>query len=384
MTAYSIFASMRGKKARLSIEIIIHALFWLGAYYVLKALTVSSFQMVVVNNGARMAMNGQTLFPYAGIQLICLLLLFYSNIGWLLKKTIRIKSTLIGVTVVTAWLMLLFTVNYEIVRLLVSSSATKHRLPLPGMANQPITSFSPGDWLRLQPLTVIIFLSVFGISVAYFFIREWIRNDLRRSQVEASQLSTEIRFLRSQINPHFLFNTLNNLFSMAQKKGNDELADGISKLSGMMRYMMDESSSTDTVALQKEIEYLEDCIALSKLRYADSEVSVSFRHPPQAEIAKVQVAPMLFISFLENAFKHGVLIGHNSHIIMSITIDSKKLIFACENTDHSAVRRPVEERAGIGLENIRRRLQLLYAGRHQLRTGPEDGKYCVNLQIDLA
>jgi len=382
--AYIIFVIMRGKKARLSIEIIIHALFWLGVYYVLRALTVSSFQMIVVNNGARMAMDGHMLFPYAGIQLTSLLLLFYGNILWLFKKAIRIKSKLVGVTVVTGWLILVFAINYEVVRLLVSFSTQKHRFLLPGMANQQTPTFSPRDWSGLQPLMIGIFLSVLGIAVAYFFIRAWIRNELRRSQVEASQLSTEIRFLRSQINPHFLFNTLNNLFSMAQKKGNDELADGISKLSGMMRYMIDESNNTDTVALQKEIEYLEDCVALSKLRYADSEVSVSFLHPEPAGIATVKVAPMLFIPFLENAFKHGVSIGQNSHIAMSITLDQKKLIFTCENTDHSAVHRPAEERGGIGLENIRRRLQLVYAGRHQLRTGPEDGKYCVNLQIDLA
>jgi sensor histidine kinase YesM len=228
-----------------------------------------------------------------------------------------------------------------------------------------------------------IFLALLGIAVAYFFIREWIRNDLRRSQAEAQQLDTEIRFLRSQVNPHFLFNTLNNLFSMAQKKGNEELADSISKLSDMMRYMLYESN-TDRVSLEREIAYLKDCIALHKLRYADSEVAVCFRHPLPAVAAGVTVAPMLFVPFLENAFKHGVAIGRESHIDVDLSVEGKRLSFSCENTDHHVVRELEEEKGGIGLENVRRRLALVYPGRHVLRAGVEEGKYIVNLQIELA
>ena len=170
---------------------------------------------------------------------------------------------------------------------------------------------------------------------------------------------------------------------MAQKKGHEELADSIGKLSAMMRYMIYESN-TDTVPLQREIAYLEDCIALNKLRYADSEVAVYFRHPAPAITAGISIAPMLFVPFLENAFKHGVSIGQQASIIMDISVGQKKLIFTCENTDHSAVKKLEEEKGGIGLENVKRRLELLYPGRHVLRVGPVEGKYTVNLQIDLA
>jgi two-component system LytT family sensor kinase len=107
------------------------------------------------------------------------------------------------------------------------------------------------------------------------------KSELIQTQLQANQLSTEIKFLKSQINPHFLFNTLNNLFSMAQGKGNDELADGISKLSGMMRYMLYDSNE-ESVPLSKEITYLEECITLNKLRYADEEVIITFDHPGRA------------------------------------------------------------------------------------------------------
>jgi LytS/YehU family sensor histidine kinase len=195
-------------------------------------------------------------------------------------------------------------------------------------------------------------------------------------------LSTEIRFLRAQVNPHFFFNTLNNLFSLAQKRGSDDLADGIAKLSGMMRYMIYEGD-TDSVSLQKEIEYLEDCIALNKMRYARGEVSVNFTHPDATAAAAIQLAPMLFVPFLENAFKHGVAIGQHSDIVLSLSISEKMLTFTCENSDHSTVKKLEQEKGGIGLENVRRRLQLVYPGRHSLQAAAENGKYMVHLQIHL-
>ena len=197
---------------------------------------------------------------------------------------------------------------------------------------------------------------------------------------KANQLSTEVKFLRSQINPHFLFNTLNNLFSMAQGKGNDDLADGISKLSGMMRYMIYDSNA-DSVPLGKEIAYLEDCITLNKLRYADEEVKVTFNYPAQTE--GVLVAPMIFISFVENAFKHGVMIGQSSGIDIYILIENKQLVFSCQNTIYH-VKKMVDEDGGIGLENVKRRLELVYPGKYELFIKNAGDRYIVNLGITLA
>jgi two-component system LytT family sensor kinase len=422
---------MHRSRVKYFIEIIIHGLFWLGVYYVLRALTAVSYSMVSDhNNGSTQRIDVRVFFPYSGIVLGSLMLLFYSNTFWLFKKVLRYKRDLLRVTAIAGWFILLFGVNYMVIHMLLGPSRSipfpekkawfivrsdtglirtsrnetshgtradtllidtqtnmafqEHRPDLALSEPRPPFGSSAGDsWSRMQPIMALIFLAVLAIAAADFFIKEWVRNDLKRSQAEANQLSTEIRFLRSQVNPHFLFNTLNNLFSMAQKRGNDELADGISKLSGMMRYMIYESN-TDSVSLQKEIEYLKDCIALNKLRYADNEVLVTFSHPALAESAAVQVSPMLFIPFLENAFKHGVSIGSHSRIAMEISIEQKRLIFTCENADHSAVKKLEEERAGIGLENVRRRLELLYPGRYELRASPSAGKYTVNLQIEWA
>lgn len=211
------------------------------------------------------------------------------------------------------------------------------------------------------------------MAAAYYYIVESFTKEIVRSQ-------TELQFLRSQVNPHFLFNTLNNLFSMAQKDGNDRLADKIAQLSEMMRYMLYDSN-TERVLLAREIQYLEDCIALYGLRYTGL-VQISFDYPKP--VPDVAVAPMLFIPFLENAFKHGIAPGQPSHIKLVLIIDQNKLRFNCQNTDYSHIEKPANEQGGIGLENVRRRLDLLYPHQHQLHAKVADGNYYVNLQIELS
>lgn len=400
---------MRRNQFRYVIQVIIHVLFWAGVYYTLRALTTSSFGMVLRNGDKGVQkVDIQLMFPYSWIVLGFLMVLFYTNTLWLFKRVLRHKSAIRRVAIIAGWCILLFTANFLVIRWRLAEdnapymishqrfSNANDSLPnfkfnstiptsiRPDLPSPPDVPMSPADnWLHMQLIIALVFLSVLAVAIAQFFIKEWIQNDLTRTQAEAQQLSTEIKFLRSQVNPHFLFNTLNNLFSMAQKKGNDELADGISKLSGMMRYMIYESN-TEHVYLQKEIEYLKNCIALNKLRYADSEVEVTFSHPPPEAIRHVQIAPMLFIPFLENAFKHGISIGEHSSIAMTLAASPQKLIFTCENTDHSHVRRLEEEKTGIGLANVRRRLELVYPGKYEIHASPKDGKYSVHLQIDLS
>jgi two-component system LytT family sensor kinase len=367
---------MRRLRVRYIIEFFIHALFWAGVYYALTALTTTSFNMMIRTgpNGIQQVAAKTTLAD-SWIVLLFLMVLFYSNTLWLFKKVLRYKKALPRVAVIAGWFILIFLLNYWVVN---------RSIPKPGKMHFTSAPMPPPilrtDWPHQQISMALVFLAILAVAIAQFFIKEWIRNDLTRSHAEAQQLAIEIRFLRSQVNPHFLFNTLNNLFSMAQKKGNDELADGISKLSGMMRYMLYESN-TGKVSLTKEIDYLKSCIALNKLRYADSEVTVTFNHPTHTDI---QIAPMLFIPFVENAFKYGVSIGHRSYIAINIVANEDKLLFACENTDYSHIRKPEEEGSGIGLTNVKRQLELMYPGKHELRTGPETGKYSVHLQIDLA
>ncbi|WP_259070414.1 sensor histidine kinase [Mucilaginibacter sp. X4EP1] len=382
------------------IEIVLHIAFWIGVYYTLTSLTASHFKMSIDHNGSVMKSDmiiERDVRPtlHMLITFAFLLLLFYGNTFLLFKKALRYRTVLVRIAIPLVFFVAVFAANYYVDQ----SPQADNQVP-PAMrvfeldhvkGTPPPPPFGKIDHINAQTTAfafagngpsntiLFVFIIVFGLSIAYFFLKEWARTEQFRSQLEAVQLDTEIKFLKSQVNPHFLFNTLNNLFSMAQQKGNDDLADGISKLSGMMRYMIYESNE-EYVPLKKEIEYLDNCILLNKLRYADDEVKVLFNFPQQTE--GVLIAPMLFIPFVENAFKHGVAIGQSSQIDISIAVANKQLIFTCENTIYT-VKKMDDEKSGIGLENVKRRLELVYPRKHQLVIKDSDGKFAVELKINL-
>ena len=375
----------------------LHLVFWAGVFYVLTSLNSSHIHVLIkARPFARDQYDEKTISAYVYVILVFLAVLFYGNIFWVFPKVIRYKKDIVRLAIGTGWLVMIFGANYFIAGPLFGKANPIPQPPpvfsafkrdtLARMIPDPVPPLHPDaihftitDWLHIQPVILLAFLAIQGIAIAYFFLNEWAKSELIQTQLRANQLSTEIKFLKSQINPHFLFNTLNNLFSMAQDKGNDELADGISKLSGMMRYMLYDSNE-ESVPLSKEITYLEECITLNKLRYAEEEVIVTFDHA--GPIADVSIAPMLFIPFVENAFKHGVAIGQTTAIQIVLVVSGQKLNFRCVNTDHGFIKKM--EISGIGLENVKRRLALVYPDKHRLIINKEDGKFMVNLEIDLS
>jgi two-component system LytT family sensor kinase len=394
------------------IEIVLHVAFWIGVFYTLLSLSEAHIKMRINNNGTVLEKDVRhTLSPHIFLTLGFMIVLFYGNIFWLFKKALRYKNILIRVVLPVVWFATIFMANNYLDTLLPKQKKNDPILEM-SPPPPPIVKLRTIDTSAIDPVKIVagphdiirkgvelrqstafvfaqnglsntilfIFIIVFGLSLAYFFLKEWARSELLHNQLQAHQLNTEVKFLKSQINPHFLFNTLNNLFSMAQGKGNDELADGISKLSGMMRYMIYESNE-ENVPLKKEIEYLQNCVVLNKLRYADEEVKVIFDYPDKTE--GIFVAPMLFIPFVENAFKHGVSIGQSSQIDIAISLTGKQLNFSCENMSYSYIKKMPDEKSGIGLENVKRRLELVYPGKHTLIIHDEDGKYNVKLEIDL-
>jgi hypothetical protein len=396
---------MTPAKKRRWIEILLHLVFWAGVLYVLTS-SLSSTHIHVWGkkaNFARDRVGESSITSYVYIILVFLAALFYGNVFWIFPKAIRYKNGIIRLAVCAGWFTVIFGANYFIVGPLFNRANPVPESPpallRPNSVGKPppvgkvieddpvgrskvnALNFTISDWRQIQPALLFAFLVILGISIAYFFINAWAKSELIQTRLQANQLSTEVKFLKSQINPHFLFNTLNNLFSMAQAKGNDELADGISKLSGMMRYMLYDSNE-ERVPLGKEITYLEECITLNKLRYADEEVTVTFDHTGQ--IADIGIAPMLFIPFVENAFKHGVAIGQTAAIQIAIAVSGEKLKFTCVNRDYSAIKKMEMNISGIGLENVKRRLDLVYPGKHQLIINKENGKFIVNLEIDLS
>lgn len=211
-----------------------------------------------------------------------------------------------------------------------------------------------------------------NLGIKYLFQAE--RNAARVRELEKENLQHRLDALRYQINPHFFMNTLNNIHALVDL--DPELAkESIVKLSRMMRHILYDSASP-TIPLSQEIEFLNHYLSLMKLRYADS-VEVSFELPEQTEGA--QVPPLVYASFVENAFKHGVSYKEPSFIRISMKLDDDKIIFNCANSQQAPLLQ--EEGFGIGMENVRHRLDLLYGDNYELHIRQPAGVYELQLVL---
>jgi LytS/YehU family sensor histidine kinase len=186
----------------------------------------------------------------------------------------------------------------------------------------------------------------------------------------------ELELLKAQLNPHFFFNTINNIYSLVLKKS-DEAPAALMKMSEIMRYMLYDSKA-EKVPLEKELEYLDDYIELQKLRFTDPGF---IEYTVKGELDKHQVPPMLLLSFVENAFKHGKKRVTNPGIIIRVEASMRRLNFVVSNYIIETETTERIEHTGIGLKNIRRRLELLFPGSHDLTITARDGRYNVNLNI---
>jgi len=235
----------------------------------------------------------------------------------------------------------------------------------------------PGVFHRLF-FPVFPSLFAFAISTSIKISNEWFRAEKEKKEMENEKLYSELAFLKSQVNPHFLFNILNNICSLARKKS-DNTENAIIQLSRIMRYMLYDSKD-EKVSLEKEVEYLQNYIDLQRLRISDS-VTINFLIEGRVEGKMVE--PMLLIPFVENAFKHGVSYLESSNIDICLKITENDLHFMVENNRIRKHEDPVQQESGIGLKNVLRRLELLYPGTHMINIEENATKYIVNLIISL-
>lgn len=219
-------------------------------------------------------------------------------------------------------------------------------------------------------------LLICAISASASLAVHYYKQETIRKSFESEKLTGELQFLKSQINPHFLFNVLNNMYGLSLKKS-DLLPDSILKLSGMMRYMLYESEDKE-VPLKNEISYLDSFIDLQKLRLAN-RIDISFLK--EGAIDDKRISPMILIPFVENAFKHGITHNGNSYIFIYLKIDGDTMIFKTDNpfTGHKAK----DKASGVGVQNVQRRLALLYPQRHSLKKEIQDDRYICTLVVQL-
>ena len=330
-------------------KILIHALFWvymlnqqLYVFYISK--TYEHFWE-------------DTLFTY------CLSIFnFYSvylSLPFLIRYKKKIVSILLGIALV---------IGIAYIRYLLGIVFWKDIMQISAKNLAPMN-----EWLYPNIRGSVIF-AVYALLIKFSI--DWFESQKLKSEMINQSQASELALLRSQVNPHFLFNTLNNIYSLVCQKS-DDAPEAIMKLSSIMRYMLYDATS-DKVLLEKEIEYLQSFIQLQRIRS---------RQPDFAELAITgnindkTIAPMLLIPFVENAFKHGSRNIPHPGIKISLISEPDKIVFNVINHLRKNTIASKDLTGGIGLPNIKRRLDLIYPGKYTLEIKEEQGIFSVTLII---
>jgi two-component system LytT family sensor kinase len=235
---------------------------------------------------------------------------------------------------------------------------------------------------RVRPIlsagNTVVFLLVFVFSTGIKVFNQWLRSEQRAKEIANEKLQAELSFLKAQINPHFLFNTLNNIYALASAQS-EQTAAAVMKLSSIMRYVLTEARA-DLVPLEKEIQFTSHYIELQKMRLTDKTIiEFNVHGDPMGR----QIAPLLLLPFVENAFKYGISTRERSPISILLDIKKDSLYFSICNQKHISTMLRVSDNTGIGISNTKRRLDLFYEDRYALNIEDKTSDFSVKLKIPV-
>ncbi len=330
-----------------------HLIFWL-IYFVFNF-----FRFATINNDYWYSLKSNLIeFPLN-------IVITYFTIYYLIPRYILPKKYLHFFLLFTLSLMLFYLTRTGLNYILV----TKNIWPEAQGSQEPFTMIHIVE-LIIGAIYVIALVS--AIKLTY----DWVNEKKRNDDLQRMQLETELNFLKSQIQPHFFFNTLNNLYALVIKKS-PKAPNVVMKLSEIMQYVLYEVKEPK-ISLMKSINYLYSYLELEKLRYGErvkSEINI------EGNIDDVEIPPLLFLPFLENCFKHGTNHSKDIKVIIDFVVKDNFLYFTVENNFvKSDDETPIH---GIGIENVKRRLQLLYGSGYGLKTRSKGNTYTVNLKLPL-
>lgn len=340
--------SMKDKGSSLNLGY--HFIFWLAVFLILLLINASNINF------------GRTILTVL-IAVIFYALIAYFNLFVLFPKYVKDKR--LGYHLL--WLGLtaiVLTPLRSIILYLISLGSPD--LQASHIANQPY---------------VFVTILFAGISTTIYLItNDWLNQQRIQQEIDKQRLQSELNFLKSQINPHFLFNTLNNLYALTLKKS-ESAPDIVLKLSDMMRYMLYECNEK-TVPLEKELTYIKNYLELEKLRRHEKiKILVNIEGKPE----KLEIAPLLLIPFIENAFKHSAKKHGNQYFIsIYLNINNNELNLSVENSVSSNNIQDPKLPGGIGLVNVKRRLELLYPEKHKLDIKSTSDTFTVKLYLELS
>jgi len=305
------------------------------------------------------------------VRLPIVMMATYSVVYWILPKYLINRRNYMVFVIL---FVLNFAIAFRIDTWLISSDFMYMILQPPHLSAHKMLS-------QLHPFRNSFSLfSVMGLAAMFQFFYLFRQKENLESKLIQEQLETQHAFLKAQVNPHFLFNALNNLYSMAVEKELKELAEGLNNLSGIMRYLTYESGQ-EKVALEKEIKLIQDYLDIQRLRYQETdELMISFK--VEGEVDQLKIAPVLLLPLVENAFKHGVKAEQVCFVMIKLSLNETTFEFNIYNSMFPKSEKAINEK-GIGLENVRQRLELMYPENHQLTTEVVDENFVTDLSIDL-
>ena len=290
-------------------------------------------------------------------------LVVYFNLFYLIPNYLTEKRFLLYCTLLTLSVILITPIKTVTIYVLNSSSL---------QGQQAI--------ITQQNLYFISTFMIAGASTVFKIISDWLRYQRDSKELQTQTMQSELKFLKSQINPHFLFNTLNNLYALTLKKS-DKAPEIVIKLSEMMRYMLYECNEKK-VLLSKEVNYLRNYLDLERLRQSDN-IEIDFK--VKGNVTNQKIAPLMFIPFLENSFKHGLNNQiSKGFVTIILEVRPRAVHIFIENSKSETLPQQSHKRSGgIGLVNVRRRLNLLYPDSYELNIHDNPMTYAVDLKINL-
>lgn len=226
-------------------------------------------------------------------------------------------------------------------------------------------------------LDLIYDILIVGTNLAVSLIFQQFADRLKHESLMKENAENQLIYLKAQINPHFYMNMLNNIHGMIDINP-EKAQEMVIEMSSLMRYMLYDSSRPET-ALSSEIKFIEDYLAIMRVRYPEDIVSIYAQLPDAKEMANIKVPPLIFLVFLENAFKHGISYTSDSFVSVSLSIDNDLILFRCMNSIHKD--NADKDHEGIGLENVKRRLKIIYEKDYNLDINNTQSVYTVTLTL---
>ncbi len=242
-------------------------------------------------------------------------------------------------------------------------------------------SDSPEPFYSMLITNSIVHLIFSSLALGYGFTRNWVVSEKKKQELVHEKLAAELNFLKTQLNPHFLFNVLNMAYSSASRKGDEQTADIIEKLSVMMRYMIYDSN-VDRIEVEREIDFIRNYINLQKMRFSN-DLPVTITFTIEGNYAGLRIAPLILIPFIENAFKYGVKLEQKTDIQLALNFQNGEMEFTARNPIFKNIQNVDGKTSGIGLKNTRKRLGILYPSKHKLSINDSGKEFLVKLLLNL-